>query len=68
MSTVGSAKVARKPPHPRERMPNQIVATNTISASAASVSRCAVGGSMPGTSDDQLAVKMNRNSVPISGR
>ena len=49
-------------------MPNQTTAKNTISASAASVSRCAVGGSTPGTSDDQLAVKMNRNSVPISGR
>jgi len=25
------------------------------------------GGSMPGISDDQLAVRMNRNSVPING-
>ena len=44
-----------------------MTAKNTISASAASVSICAVGGSTPGISDDQLATRMKRNSVPISG-
>ncbi len=50
------------------RMPNQMVAAKTMTASAASVSMWAVGGSTPGTSSDQLAVRMNRNSVPTSGR
>ena len=45
-----------------------MVATNTISAIAASVSIWAVGGSTPGTSDDQLATRMNRKIVPISAR
>ena len=45
-----------------------MTATKTSRASAASVSRCAVGGSTPGTSDDQLATKMKANSVPMKAR
>jgi hypothetical protein len=40
----------------------------TSKASAASVSRCAVGGSMPGIKADQLATKMKANSVPMKAR
>ncbi len=36
-------------------------------ASAASVSRCAVGGDAPGTMAERLATTRNRNSVPMRG-
>ena len=49
-------------------MPNQITDRNTRTASAASVSSCAVGGSIPGTSEDQFATRMNRKSVPMNAR
>jgi 4-carboxymuconolactone decarboxylase len=34
----------------------------------ASVSRWAVGGSIPGTTDDQFATNMNANNVPMKAR
>ena len=40
----------------------------TSSASAASVSSLAVGGSTPGISELQFATRMNINSVPIKPR
>ena len=49
-------------------MPQAMVATNTISAIAASVSMCAVGGSIPGMSDDQFETSVNRKIEPISAR
>src|ERR1700722_4907239 len=49
-------------------MPNQITARKTRNASAASVSRWAVGGWTLGTRADQLATKMKTNNVPIKAR
>ena len=49
-------------------MPQAIVATNMISAIAASVSIWAVGGSTPGMSDDQFEASVNRKIEPISAR
>ena len=68
MIGLGKANVLSHPPTPRAQTPNTITATNTISASAASVSRWVVGGSTPGASDDQLATKMKMNRVPMKGR
>ena len=39
-----------------------------ISAIAASVSRCAVAGSIPGISDDQFETSVNRKIEPIRAR
>jgi hypothetical protein len=49
-------------------MPNQITDRNTRMARAASVSSRAVGGSIPGTSEDQFATRMNTKSVPMKPR
>jgi hypothetical protein len=65
---LGAAKDFSQPPTPPARMPNQITDRNTRTARAASVSSCAVGGSIPGTSEDQFATRMNTKSVPMNPR
>ena len=45
-----------------------MVATKMISAIAASVSICAVGGSTPGMSDDQFETSDEQEIEPISAR
>jgi hypothetical protein len=53
---------------PPLRMPKKMIDRKTMAARAAGVSMVAVGGVTPGISEDQLAIRMNRNSVPTKAR